>query len=98
MNKLRLIMAMFLCVGTCKVSQAQNVAYSEYQKFDFRQGDFAVVGATGGRIYTYRSSSEGFFLDAYNDTMGLTATVVLDFFPQKIYQTRFIAYPDQMVV
>lgn len=77
---------------------AQDVIYSSYQKFDLRQGDFSVVGKTAGRIYTYRSSSEGFFLDAWDDSMNRIATVVLDFFPSKIYETKFISYADKIIV
>jgi hypothetical protein len=77
---------------------AQQVQYSRYQKFDFRGGDFSVVGKIGGRVYTYRGSSEGNYIDAYDDSMNLKATVVLDFFPSKIYETRFVAYNDQIIV
>jgi hypothetical protein len=74
------------------IAHAQEVTYSEYQKFDIKGGDYAVVGKIGDRIYTYRGTSEGFFLDAYNDAMQLQATVVLDFFPKKIYEVRFVTY------
>src|SRR5690606_11605171 len=39
-----------------------------------------------------------FFLDAYNDSMIKTATVILDFFPEKIYETKFINYTDKLIV
>lgn len=79
-------------------ANGQEVVYSAYDKFDLRNGDFSVVGKVGGRIYTYRSSNEGFFLDAFNDSMERLATVMLDFFPKKIYETRFVNYTDKMVV
>ena len=79
-------------------SNAQDVTYSEYDKFDFRNGEYSVVGMTGGNLYTYRNSTEGAMLDAYDDSMNKTATVVLDFFPSKIYETRFIAYGDKIIV
>ena len=84
-------------VATCEL-HAQDILYSAYQKYDIHSGDFSVVGKVGGRLYTYRSTSEGFFLDIWNDSMERAATVVLDFFPQKIYETRFIAYNDKLVV
>jgi hypothetical protein len=80
------------------LAKSQDVAYSPYDNFDFRFGDFSVIGKIGEKLYTYRSSQEGFFLDAYNDKMERLATVVLDFFPNKIYQVKFITYPDQMLV
>ena len=77
---------------------AQNVVYSQYDKFDFRAGEYAVVGVTGGLLYTYRSGSDGAMLDAYDDSMTKIATVLLDFFPEKIYSTRFVSYPDKIIV
>lgn len=97
MNKLR-ILALLLCTMLfSETINAQNVVYSGYEKFDFRSGDFSVIGMVNGRLYAYRGSAEGFFLDAYNDSMQRVATVVLDFFPSKIYQTRFIAYSNQII-
>ncbi len=94
---IRCAMAFMLFLITGTVS-AQEVIYSPYEKFDLRNGDFSVVGKINERIYTYRSSNEGFFLDAYNDSMEKLATVLLDFFPKKIYETRFINYSDKIVV
>lgn len=77
---------------------AQEVIYAPYQKFDHRKGDFAVAGRVGERIYTYRSSGEEHFLDAWDDSMNLRATVVLDFFPAKVSAAHFVPYPDHIVV
>jgi hypothetical protein len=76
---------------------AQGISYSSFEKFDLRSGDYSVVGKVGGRIYTYRATSDGYFLDAWDDSMQRAATVILDFFPDKIYDTRFIAYPDKII-
>lgn len=92
---IRLAALLMLLTGP---ATAQEIIYSAYQRYDLRQGDFSVVGKTAGRLYTYHSTSEGFFLDAWNDSMQRTATVVLDFFPPKIYETRFISYPDKIIV
>jgi hypothetical protein len=77
---------------------AQEVIYSQYDKFDFRNGEYAVVGMAGDRLYTYHKSADEAMLDAYDDSMNKAATVLLDFFPEKIYETRFIAYPDRIIV
>lgn len=79
-------------------SSAQQILFSGSENFDFRNGDYNVVGKVNGKFYTYRSSSDGYFLDAYDDSMKRIATVVLDFFPAKIYQTQFITYPDKIIV
>jgi len=97
MKKLHLL-AILICVvlSSLKVF-AQEVLYSPYQKFDFRGGNYYVVGKIDGRIYAYRGSAEGQYLDAYDDSMQLVATVVLDFFPAKIYDTKFIVYQNQIL-
>lgn len=98
MNKLRIIVAFLLGLCVTEIAAAQDVLYSPYEKYDQRGGDFAVVGKVNGLLYTYRASSEGFFLDAFNDSMARVATVILDFFPSKIYETRFIPYANKIMV
>ena len=90
-------LALLLAFGSGQVN-AQDIFYSKEQKFTFQNGDFNVVGWSGDRLYTYRASKEGFYLDAYNDSMRLMATVALDFFPQKIYETQFYTTQDQIIV
>lgn len=94
---LLLITAIIFFIKTASI-YAQEVIYSAYDKFDYRNGEYAVVGMTGGLLYTYRSSQEGAILEAFDDSMNKAATIILDFFPKKIYATRFIAYPDRIVV
>ncbi len=96
----RFITAVIACIFGLLIgtpAYPQEVLYSPYEKFDNRSGDFSVVGKSGGKLYVYRSSSDGFFLDAYGDNMDRLATVVLDFFPPKIYEVRFVAYPDKII-
>lgn len=81
-----------------KTATAQNIFYSKEQKFTFQNGDFSVIGWCGDRLYAYRASKEGYYLDAYNDSMRLMATVALDFFPQKIYETKFYTTGEQILV
>ncbi len=87
-----------LLVSFSGLVHAQDIFYSKEQKFTFQNSDFSVVGWSGDRLYTYRASKEGYYLDAYNDSMRLLATVALDFFPQKIYETKFYATEDQIIV
>jgi hypothetical protein len=89
------VLLVILLVNT---AYSQEVIYAPYDKFDYRSDAYAVVGMCGGNLYTYIRNEEGSRLDAYNDSMVKVATVILDFFPQRIYQVRFIAYPDKMMV
>lgn len=84
--------------GMAGRTEAQDIFYSKENKFTFQNSDFSVVGWSGDRLYTYRASKEGYYLDAYNDSMRLLATVALDFFPQKIYETRFYTTADRIIV
>ncbi len=94
----RIILIILIIVTHCTVLRAQDIFYSKEQKFTFKNSDFSVVGWCGDRLYTYRSSKEGYYLDAYNDSMRLLATVALDFFPQKIYETHFVAGDNNILV
>lgn len=97
MRKIKLALVFLLLLG-CGGVHAQDVLYSAFDKFDYRNGEYDVVGMCGGKLFTYRNTGDGALLDAYDDSMNKTATVVLDFFPTKIYATKFIAYPDRMVL
>jgi len=79
-------------------SIAQEVTYSPFDKFDFRNGDYSVVGMINDRLYTYHNSADGAMLEAFDDSMNKVATVMLDFFPPRIYETKFIAYSDKIIV
>lgn len=98
MNRMRSIAIVLFIIISAVAVHAQDVIYSPYKKFDFRGGDFSIVGKSGDRIYTYRGSAEGYYLDAYNDSMQLMATVVLDFFPRRIYEAKFITYTDHIIL
>jgi hypothetical protein len=76
---------------------AQDVLYSEFDKFDVRNGDYSVIGRVGNSVFTYRNSGDGGMLESFDDSMNKRATVLLDFFPGKIYDTRFINYPDKII-
>jgi len=87
-----------LFVVTATTTYAQDVFYSEYDKFDYRNDEYSVVGMVDHRLYTYEYTGGEATLIAYDDSMNKTAKVLLDFFPDKIYQAQFIAYPDKMIV
>src|SRR5690606_41911632 len=88
---LLLLLIPFLC-------PAQEILYSKYDKFDFRSGEFSVVGKVGSKLYVYRGSSDGYYLDAYDANMQRTATVILDFLPRRCFGTKFITYPGRIIV
>ena len=98
MNYLRLVIAAIIVVCLPAAIMAQDVTYSQYDKFDYRTDEYAVVGMVDGNLYTYTNAAGNAMLNAYDDSMNKVATVLLDFFPEKIYQVRFISYPDKIIV
>jgi len=96
-NRIPAILTVILLFAT-NILQAQQVLYSKYDKFDYRSGEFSVVGKVGHTLYVYRGSSEGYYLDAYDNNMHRNATVVLDFLPRKSFGTKFITYPGKIIV
>lgn len=97
MKIFRLALVLLLLVTPLSRVQSQDVIYSAYDKFDFRDDDYDIVGVTGGRLFTYAHQSEGAQLNAYDDSMNKVATILLDFFPERIYKVKFIAYPDKII-
>ena len=85
-------------VFTISPVHAQKILYSPYEKFDFRTGEFTVAGKVGEKLYVYRGSSDGYYLDAYNAAMERQATVILDFMPRRAFGTKFITYTDKIIV
>ena len=79
-------------------AQAQKIMYTDYAPYDVRNSNLSIVGKINGTLYTFRSYGKEYFLDAYNENMDKTATVVLDFFPEKIYNVRFIPFANKMMV
>ncbi len=75
-----------------------QIYYSDYETFDFRSGDFDVVGNVGDYTYVYRGGVNGYFLDAYDEQMNRTAKVILDFLPKRVYNKEFITYKDRLVL
>jgi hypothetical protein len=98
MKALILSLYIALFVFFAPLVQAQKVVYTDYAPYDVRTSNLSIVGKVNGVLYTFRSYGKEYFLDAYNDEMGKTATIVLDFFPEKIYNVRFIPFEDKMLV
>ena len=98
MNFIRAVIPVLLSFLLALNAGAQSVTYSQYEKFDFRDGEYQVVGMVGGKLFNYKSNGSEHMLEAFNDSMVNEALVILDFFPQKIYEVKFIPYPDKIIV
>ncbi len=78
--------------------QAQTVHISKEQKLNLQSSSIEVIGHVGDRTYTYRASREGYYLDAFNDSMKLVATIALDFLPDKVADIGFVNTTDEIKV
>lgn len=97
MNSIRIIIVAIFCLLSINMN-GQEISYSEYENYDFRSGDFDVVGKVGDYIYVYRSGIEGYYLDAYNDQMERKAKVILDFLPKRVFRVKFVTYKDKLML
>jgi hypothetical protein len=96
MQKFRILLLLWLC---CTFSvQAQHVFVSSPSRFNFQSDDFDLIGRIGDKIFTYTNTSEGYLLNAYNDSMELRAIVALDFFPKKISAAQFFIIDQRIIV
>lgn len=77
---------------------AQTLFIGPEQSFNFRTGEFDLLGRVGDNIYTYTADNKGYFLNAYNDSMRLLSIVALDFFPKKANSTDFIVSGNHILV
>jgi len=96
MQKIRIFLLLWMCCAY--TVQAQNVFVSSPSRFNFQSDDFDLIGRIGDKIYTYTNTSEGYLLNAYNDSMELRAIIALDFFPKKISAAQFFIIDHHIVV
>ncbi len=73
---------------------AQQVTYSEYDREDYRNINFEIVGKMNGNIVVYKYVRWKHRLTIYDSEMKETATVALDFLPENTFNADFITYQD----
>ncbi len=96
MQKIRIFLLLWLCCSF--TAQGQSVFISPSAKFNFQSDDFDLIGRIGNKFYTYTYTSEGYLLNAYNDSMELRAIIALDFFPKKIEGIKFFTVDKHIIV
>lgn len=98
-KKILLPLCMLLFIGsTAEQSQAQDIFIGKEHRFYSKSGSFDIIGKVKDLTYVYRATDSDYFLDAYNDSMRIIATIALDFFPKKVDKTIFINYEDKIIV
>ncbi|TDH23030.1 hypothetical protein EXU57_18395 [Segetibacter sp. 3557_3] len=91
MNKLFLVVIAIILSGT---SIGQRVIYSEPDKDDLKQTRFEIVGKIGSNILIYKELRDNHSMSIYDASMKQIERLKLDFLPDKLINTDFIAYPD----
>ena len=90
MKILKILLAGIVAFLSIQNVSAQDVYYTPYENYDWRNGDYAIAGKLNGLQNIYRSNNNGYYLDAYDESMQKVATVVLDFFSGKVYDKPFL--------
>src|SRR4051812_25088725 len=86
--------AVFLCLISVYVVNAQRVIYSETDKNDYRQTEFEIIGKINGNILIYKNLRSSFAISVYDIDLKQKQRVKLDFLPERIINADFLAYPD----
>jgi len=86
--------AVFLCLISVYVVNAQRVIYSETDKNDYRQTEFEIIGKIDGNILIYKNLRSSFAISVYDIDLKQKQRVKLDFLPERIINADFLAYPD----
>ncbi len=79
-----------MCYGV----YAQRVVYSEPDKEDLKQTGFEIVGKINGNILIHKQLRDNHSMSVYDAGMKQVARIKMDFLPDKIINSDFIAYPD----
>ena len=74
--------------------RAQHIVYSEPQRDDVRRTEFEIIGKINGNFLVFTNNRSDNNISIFDNDMKLKQRVQLDFLPDKIINSYFIAYPD----
>lgn len=89
---------LLLFILSFHTNYAQEVFIGKESPYSSYSGNFEIVGKVQDRIFVFHSTNAEHLLDAYDEKMDLKATIVLDFFPKEVKQTKFLAIKDGIFV
>jgi hypothetical protein len=73
---------------------SQRVQYSEPDREDMRQTNFEIIGKVSGNFLVHKNNRDNHAISVYDNDMKQKERVKLDFLPDRIINSDFIAYPD----
>ncbi len=88
-----LIVILLLSISANEV-KSQKIAYSEPERGDYRQTDFEIVGKVSNNFLIFENQRGYYTISVMDGDMKEKNRVQLNFLPNKIINSDFIAYPD----
>ena len=84
----------FVALFVNAFSQAQKISYSEVQREDQREMNFEIIGKVGGNVQIYKELRNRHSLCIFSPDMVEKNRIELQFLPDRVINTDFIAYAD----
>ena len=86
---------LFILLGFASAEvMSQQVVYSQPDRSDVRQTNFEILGKVGGNVLIYKNLRDNHYMSVYDMQMNQLDKHKLEFFPDKVINTDFLAYPD----
>ncbi|MBN9299550.1 MAG: hypothetical protein J0I41_21295 [Filimonas sp.] len=98
MKKLRSLLFLFFLTMVAGYGYAQKVTYAEPDKDDGRSLNFEIIGKMKDHYVIYKNYRDFHFISLYNDDMKMTEKVRLEFMPDKVINTDFLAMKDSFYI
>ena len=88
------LFGILIFIGYLFPAFSQRVIYSEPNNNDTRQTNFEIIGKINGNIQVYKKLRDNHEMSIYNLDMKEIDRIKLDFVPDRIINSDFLAYPD----
>ncbi len=83
-----------IILSICFNGSAQKVIYSEPDRDDSKGTTFEVIGKYAGNFLVFKNNRDNYSVAVYDASMKMIEKNKLDFLPDKILNTEFLAYSD----
>jgi hypothetical protein len=77
---------------------AQKVVYSEPDKDEIKGSAFEIIGKVNGNFLVYKNYRDDHTITAYNSQMKIVDKANLNFLPDRVLNTDFIAYSSSFIM
>ena len=91
---MKTIILLFALIISAASVNAQKITYSEVDREDQREMNFEIIGKVGGNVQIYKDFRNKHSLCIYSPDMVQKNKIDLQFLPDRVINTDFVAYPD----